>query len=35
MKKMIAANIISNLIWIIGMGVAVITAAVFIDKGAK
>jgi|DEB19_MinimDraft_3_1074340.scaffolds.fasta_scaffold00509_4 hypothetical protein len=35
MKKMIVSHLISNLIWVIGMTVAVLSAAVFIDKGAK
>lgn len=35
MKKMIISNLISNFIWVIGVTVTVVTAALFIDKGAK
>jgi hypothetical protein len=32
MKKMIAANIISNLIWVVTVTIGVVGAALFIDS---
>lgn len=35
MKKIIVGNIISNVIWMVGVLVAVVTAALFINTGEE